>query len=239
MRYTPPVRPSVPQPVPWTSQPTCLAACVRAGARFGDYTAGQKLSSDDPISLLLRAKSGSETVRGAPAASPSPAVHSAAAPAPLGALELAPRAASRASARSSPHRRAGRYMVSRAGRFGANTVPTAAAGFCIGSPRGGHAAAVPARLRRPSPPPPLCARRSPTDPSYVRQYGCVSRSTVARPCVSSKSVLPNSFIYSLDPAPATEGRRLAARAVPGRREVVTPSLVFILSYVSPGARKNP
>ena len=34
---------------PWTSQPTCLAACVRAGARFGDYTAGQKLSSDDPI----------------------------------------------------------------------------------------------------------------------------------------------------------------------------------------------
>ena len=68
---------------PWTSQPTCLAACVRAGAKFGDCTAGQKLSSDDPIRLLLRAKSASETVRGAPAASPSPAVHSAAAPAPL------------------------------------------------------------------------------------------------------------------------------------------------------------
>ena len=181
------MRPPLPRPSSMDSQPTCLAACVRAGARFGDYTAGQKLSSDDPISLLLRAKSGSETVRGAPAASPIPAVHSAAAPAPLGALELAPRAASRASARSSPHRRAGRYMVSRAGRFGANTVPTAAAGFCIGSPRGGHAAAVPARLRRPSPPPPLCARRSPTDPSYVRPnrrvFVIVSRVRIE--CVSS------------------------------------------------------
>ena len=83
MRYTPPVRPLVPQPVPWTSQPVFLASCVREGARFGDYTAGQKLPSDDPISLLLRAKHAAETVRAAPAASPSPAVHSAAAPAPL------------------------------------------------------------------------------------------------------------------------------------------------------------
>ena len=126
------MRPPMPRPVPRTSQPVRLASCVRAGARFGDYTAGQKLSSDDPISLLLRAKSASETVRGAPAASPSPAVHSAAAPAPLGALEPAPRAASRASARSSPRRRAGRYMVPLEGRLGAEAafarhhVPTGA-----------------------------------------------------------------------------------------------------------------
>ena len=77
------MRPPLPRPSSMDSQPTCLAACVRAGARFGDYTAGQKLSSDDPISLLLRAKHAAETVYAAPAASPSPAVHSAAAPAPL------------------------------------------------------------------------------------------------------------------------------------------------------------
>ena len=116
-------------------------------------------------------------------ASTSPDVHSLVRASTSAALGPAPRA----SARSSPRRRAGRYMVSRAGRFGANTVPTAAAGFCIGSPRGGHAAAVPARLRRPSPPPPLCARRSPTDPSYVRPnrrfFVIVSRVRVE--CVSS------------------------------------------------------
>ena len=54
------MRPPVPLPVPRTSQPVRLAPCVRAGARFGDYTATIELSSDDPISLLLRAKSDSE-----------------------------------------------------------------------------------------------------------------------------------------------------------------------------------
>ena len=115
----------------------------------------------------------------------------------------------------------------------------AAGDLYLSSPRGGHAAAGPARLCRPSPPPPSCARRSPTDPSFVRLNGCVWRYCVARRCLSSKSVRPNSFIYSPDPAPAAQRPWMGQAGGQGRREVVTLSLVFILSYVSPGARKNP
>ena len=102
-----------------------------------------------------------------------------------------------------------------------------------------HAAPAPVRLRRPSHPPPSCARCSPTDPSCVRPNGCVWRCNVARPCLSSKPVRPNSFIYSPDPAPAAQRPWMGQAGGQGRREVVTLSLVFILSYVSPGARKNP
>ena len=73
---------------------------------------------DDGSGLeLIDSQIAAETVRAAPAASPSPAVHSLVRASTSRALGPAPRA----SARSSPRRRARRYMVPLEGRFGAET----------------------------------------------------------------------------------------------------------------------
>ena len=65
------------------------------------------------------------------------------------------------------------------------------------------------------------------------------RYCVARACRVRVFVRSDSFIYSPDPALAAKRPWMGQAGGRGRREVVTLSLVFILSYVSLGARKNP
>ena len=77
-----------------------------------------------------------------------------------------------------------------------------------------------ARLRRPSPLPPSCARRSPTDPSFVRLNGCVWRYCVARPCLSVNVYLVNPCVQVASYTPPTQppqpkGLGWARRAVTG------------------------